>query len=117
MPAKLHRITQGDDYRRIVRQGRRVGGPLLVTHAVLRTQEDPVRFGYVVSKRVGNAVVRNRITRRLKGISDLLITEGISGADIVFRVGAGAATASYAELHTEVVRMLKKCGVNMGSDS
>lgn len=113
MPAKLHRITQGDDYRRIVRQGRRVGGPLLVTHAVLRTQDDPARFGYVVSKRVGNAVVRNRITRRLKGISDELVSQGVTGADIVFRAGPEAATASYAALRSEVIRMLHKLGVGI----
>lgn len=104
MPKKLHRITQGDDFRRIVRQGRRVGGPLLVTHAVLRTQTEPARFGYIVSKKVGNAVMRNLITRRLRGISQELLRDGFSGYDIVFRVQPAAAVASYAHLHGEVRR-------------
>lgn len=101
MPKRLHRITQGADYRRVVRQGRRVGGPFLVTHAVLRTQETPARFGYIVSKKVGNAVTRNLMTRRLKGISDELLHEGFSGFDVVFRVQPEAAGATYSKLRDE----------------
>lgn len=108
MPKQLHRITRGEDYRRVMRQGRRVGGPLLVTHAVLRTQKDPARFGYVVSKKVGNAVMRNLITRRLKGISDELLKQGLSGCDIVFRVQPAASGASFIELRSEAVAQLKK---------
>ena len=103
MPQRLHRITQGEDYRRIVRQGRRVGGPILVTHAVLRTPEDPARFGYIVSKKVGNAVVRNLITRRLRGITDELLAGGASGYDVVFRVQPPAATVPYASLRAEAL--------------
>lgn len=108
MPKRLHRITQGEDYRRIVRQGRRVGGPILVTHAVLRTPEEPARFGYIVTKRVGNAVVRNLMTRRLKGISDELIAAGVDGVDVVIRVQPAAADATFAELRSEMMRHLRK---------
>lgn len=61
-----------------------------------------MRFGYITSKKVGGAVTRNLIRRRLQGISDVLIAEDQLAADVVFRVLPAAAAASYAELHSEV---------------
>ncbi|MGO3678285.1 ribonuclease P protein component [Leucobacter sp. UCMA 4100] len=108
MPKQLHRITQGDDYRRVMRHGRRVGGPFVVAHAVLRTQDEPARFGYIVSKKVGNAVVRNRITRRLKAISDEVLRDGFTGYDVVFRASPAAAAAPFVELRNDVLREIAK---------
>ena len=85
-----------------------MGGPFLVTHAVLRTPDDPVRFGYVISKKVGNAVTRNLLRRRLKGISEELIRDGIVGADIVFRALPDAATTRYVDLKAEVTRHMER---------
>lgn len=94
-----------------MRQGRRVGGPVLVTHAVLLTPEDPTRFGYVVSKKVGNAVTRNTVTRRLKAISDELLREGCMGADVVFRAQPASAHTDFHALKAEVQRHLHKLGI------
>ncbi|MBK0421983.1 ribonuclease P protein component [Leucobacter sp. CSA2] len=108
MPAKRHRITRGDDYRRVVRSGRRVGGAYCITHAVLRTPGEPARFGYIVSKAVGNAVTRNLVRRRLKAISERRLQEGFAGYDIVFRVLPAAADAPFAELEAETHRSLAR---------
>lgn len=83
-----------------------MGGQFLVTHAVLRSAEDPTRFGYVVSKRVGNAVIRNRVTRRLKGISDELLQQVPHGVDIIFRALPSSASCTYQDLRTEAFRHL-----------
>lgn len=108
MPARQHRITRGDDYRRIVRSGRRVGGALGITHAVFRSPEDPARFGFIVSKAVGNAVTRNLVRRRLKSIAQRQIVEGCAGIDVVFRMLPASASASYTELEVEAHRALSK---------
>lgn len=128
MPARHHRVTRGDDYRRIVREGRRVGGALCVTHAVSHTQgrdaadpeamsaagsgvrgaERPARFGFIVSKAVGGAVTRNLVRRRLKSIVERSIAAGFTGADVVFRALPASADASFAELEREVTRSLDR---------
>ena len=108
MPAKRHRVTRGDDYRRVVRSGRRVGGAFCITHAVLRAPEEPARFGFIVSKAVGNAVTRNLVRRRLKGIVEARIAAGLSGVDVVFRALPAAATAEFADLAAEVDRSLSR---------
>src|SRR4051794_13813071 len=64
-----HRLTRGDDLRRVSRQGRRCGGDTLVLH-LLRPPgggvQRPTQVGFVVSRGVGNSVVRHRVQRRLR---------------------------------------------------
>lgn len=123
MPARHHRVTRGDDYRRIVRTGNRVGGAFCITYAVRRSsvehgsavsdggsapqsapirEELPARFGYIIAKNVGNAVTRNLVRRRMKAVSEQLIHHGMNGVEIVFRAHPAAATAPFAELEREM---------------
>lgn len=108
MPARQHRITRGEDYRRIVRSGRRVGGALCIAHAVFRSQDTPARFGFIVSKAVGNAVVRNLVRRRMKSIAEHQIQAGVVGVDVVFRMMPPSASASFAELEAETARAMRR---------
>lgn len=108
MPARQHRITRGEDYRRTVRTGRRVGGAYCITHAVFSTPDSPARFGFIISKAVGNAVTRNLIRRRFKTIVERRITAGASGIDVVFRAFAQITEASFEELEAEVNRALDR---------
>lgn len=108
MPALRHRVTRGDDYRRIVRCGYRVGGALCITHAVLRETGEPARFGFIVSKAVGNAVHRNLVRRRMKTIVERRIAAGLAGVDIVFRALPASLDASYSDLERELTRALDR---------
>ncbi|WP_083506908.1 ribonuclease P protein component [Leucobacter sp. G161] len=112
MPARHHRVTRGEDYRRAVRTGNRVGGAYCITYAVRRsaaeTSDATPRFGYIISKAVGNAVTRNLVRRRMKAISDELIRDGAEGSDIVFRALPRAADATFAELRRELHRAHEK---------
>lgn len=120
MPARHHRVTRGEDYRRVVRTGNRVGGALCITYAVPRSVGDspeqgeaqqPARFGFIISKAVGNAVTRNLIRRRMKTVADELINEGVSGVDLVFRALPKSAIASFDELQREMRRAVRKIRV------
>lgn len=108
MPSRQHRVTRGDEYRSIVRKGRRVGGALCITHAVLRSPDEPARFGYIVTKAVGNAVTRNLVRRRFKGITEQLLQDGLSGVDIVFRILPASSNAPYARMADEVGRSVSR---------
>ncbi|WP_336660102.1 ribonuclease P protein component [Leucobacter sp. USHLN153] len=108
MPARHHRITRGQDYRQIVRAGRRVGGALCITHAVLRSPGEPARFGFIISKAVGNAVTRNRVRRRMKAVIESRLHSGVSSVDIVFRALPAVAEATFGELRREMERALDR---------
>lgn len=110
MPARQHRVTRGDDYRRIVRTGNRVGGATCIAHAVLHVQSEdaPARFGFIVSKAVGNAVTRNLVRRRMKFLVEQRLHAGFAGADIVFRALPASSDAGFAGLEHDVNRALGK---------
>lgn len=108
MPAWQHRVTRGDDYRRTVRTGSRVGGAYCIVHAVLRSPGEPARFGFIVSKAVGGAVVRNLVRRRLKTIVERRLAAGFAGYDVVIRALPASAEAPFSELEREVGRSLTR---------
>lgn len=108
MPARQFRITSGDDYRRVVRRGRRAGGAYCITYVLPRKRTDPARFGFIVSKSVGGAVVRNLVRRRLKTVADRYLRTDDHGFDVVFRALPGSAQASYAELEAEALGAVRK---------
>ena len=101
MLAKANRVTRAADYRRIVRTGRRRGGPLVLAYARSGDAAAPLRMGVIVAKNVGNAVVRNRVRRRIKAIGWQLAHE-VQGIDVVVRALPPAADASFADLEREV---------------
>tara|TARA_B100000700_G_C14734201_1_gene709844 strand:- start:330 stop:671 length:342 start_codon:yes stop_codon:yes gene_type:complete len=82
------RILKRSEYLRVKQLGNSVAKPGLVIQAAPGTNDSSFlhpRVGFTVSKRVGNAVKRNRARRRLKSIaSDVLPKEGFQAWDYVF---------------------------------
>ena len=77
---------------------------------VLRTDDggaEPVRVGFVVSKAVGNAVIRNRVKRRLRSLVREQLTLLSDAAALVVRALPPAADASSAELRSDLGRCLE----------
>ena len=78
------RLRDPEDFRTAVRRGVRVSRGTLVVHA-LRTESPPTRAGFVVSKAVGNAVVRNRVKRRLRHLVAEAMATTTVPMDVVVR--------------------------------
>ena len=77
-----------------------------------RGDDDPaMRIGFTVTKKIGNAVVRNRMKRRFRALArETLPEHGISGADHVLIGRAGGIERDYATLAAELKRALRKLG-------
>lgn len=88
----------------MMRTGRRAGATALVVHLVAGTGEDvrPSRAGFVVSGKIGNSVVRHRITRRLRPLVRERLAALPEGSDVVVRALPPAAAASSAELAADL---------------
>lgn len=111
LPAR-HRLREAADFRTAVRGlgASRSGGRLIVVHAN-RTDaraELPPRVGFVVSKAVGNAVVRNRTKRRLRAGVASRLSDIPTGFDLVVRANPAAAAATYAELDAALGQQLQR---------
>ncbi|MBM6403474.1 ribonuclease P protein component [Phycicoccus sp. CSK15P-2] len=97
-----NRLRERADFASVAR-GRgssRAGSRLLVVHATRTdTRADaPPRVGFVVSKGVGNAVVRNRTKRRLRALAAPLVRELPAGVDVVVRANPPAGSAGWDQL-------------------
>lgn len=110
MLAKANRITSADDYRIIVRRGAKVAGANTVSYLRSRESGTDARFGFIVSKKVGTAVRRNLVRRRLKAASRELVDGGATGVDVVVRALPTAATADYPALRADVASALSASG-------
>lgn len=90
--------------------GLRVGTPGFVLLVKPRGDGSPgVRIGYTVTRKIGNAVTRNRIKRRFRAVvHQVLGDHGIAGADHVL-IGRGEAmTRDFALMCDDLVRALAK---------
>ncbi|MFC3581562.1 ribonuclease P protein component [Sphingomonas hylomeconis] len=90
--------------------GRRAPMPGFVLLVRDRQDGSPdMRIGYTVTKKIGNAVVRNRMKRRLRALArDLLPERGIRGADHVLIGRNGGIERDYAQLRSELAKALAK---------
>ena len=71
--------------------------------------DDTMRIGYTVTKKIGNAVVRNRMKRRFRAlVREMLPDLGIPGADHVLIGRAGGVERDYATLAAELRKALGK---------
>jgi ribonuclease P protein component len=67
------------------------------------------RVGFTVTKKIGNAVVRNRMKRRFRALArDVIASQGKPGADHILIGRAGGVERDFATLRTELVRALEK---------
>ena len=108
--ARLHTPAQ---FSAVTRGGRRAAGPLLVVH-LLRSESARSRAGFVVSKKVGNSVVRHRVTRRLREVMRSLLPVLPVGTDIVVRALPEAADADSQALAAAVDSAVTRIGRKEG---
>ena len=102
-----HRLRSAADFAAVFRGARGAGGSrsgsrLIVVHAnsTHARAGQPPRVGFVVSKAVGNAVVRNRTKRVLRALMSARIGQLPDGVDVVVRANAdlpGTPTAAVAQ--------------------
>ena len=75
--------------------------------------DSAMRLGITVTKKIGNAVVRNRMKRRFRALAREVLPEaGIAGADHVLIGRAGGIERDYAALRSELAKALQKLKKN-----
>ncbi|MBM2616879.1 ribonuclease P protein component [Actinoplanes sp. LDG1-06] len=103
LPA-AQRVRRSADFAAAIRGGRRVGRGTVVVHLLLEepAQASTARAGFVVSKAVGNAVIRNQVRRRLRHLVRPVLSDLPDGSTLVVRALPASAAASSATLGTDL---------------
>ena len=99
------------DFRRAYRKGRSLVEPCLVVYARRNNTGKTNRVGYTVSSKLGCAVVRNRVRRRLREIYRLNEALFRPGFDIVVVARGRSVSADYRRLERELIRACAGLGL------
>ncbi len=99
------RLTSSQQFSRLHHEGRSLANNLLVIR-VLSNGLSETRFGFVVSKRIGNSVTRNKVKRRLREAARLSSVQ--PGWDVVFIARRGCEKAKYQQLKRATENLLRR---------
>ncbi len=97
---RRHRLSRSRDFDAVYRKGRSVSTRYLTVHTFPREEpgpDDGPRVGLAVSRKVGGAVVRNRLKRRLRAAWEELAAEARPDSDYVLSARPGLAEAVEAQ--------------------
>jgi ribonuclease P protein component len=103
------RLTDSPEFERVYRQGTAYRGRLFSVHAFPNEHGNP-RLGLSVSRKVGNAVTRNAVRRRLREVFHSCISEIAGNLDLVVSARPAAAKATLEELREEFGKSLGRVG-------
>jgi ribonuclease P protein component len=110
-PARLKRRAE---FLRVAAKGRKTATHGLVLQALRRDDHEPARLGFTVTKKVGNAVVRNRARRRLKEVARLELSgRELIGVDLVLIGRDATRKRDFLDLRDDFRRALRKTGVEL----
>ena len=98
------------EIRWVVKHGHRRVGRFVVVHLVAAQSEPQSisRVCVIVGRNVGNAVVRNRVRRRLREASRELLRQRPMGMDIVIRAKPAAADALFRDFVTDIAQCVSR---------
>jgi ribonuclease P protein component len=84
-----------------------------------RRDDDPaMRLGITVTRKIGNAVVRNRMKRRFRALArEVLPQAGVAGADHVLIGRAGGIERDFSSLRAELEKALRKVTAGSGEST
>ena len=119
MASSLVRLKRRAEFLRVAARGAKAPMPGLVLQALPRNDAAPARLGFTVTKKVGNAVVRNRTKRRLREAARLVLRDqvvrgsALAGVDLVLIGRDGTRSRPFPALIDDVRRALKRAGVRL----
>ena len=103
-------LKKNHEFRRLYNKGKSAASQYIVIY-IRKNNSTRNQLGVTVSKKIGGAVQRNRVRRRLKEIYRLSEDDLKPGYDIVIVARLSSRFIKYSELEASVLLLLKKLGI------
>ncbi|PFJ17873.1 ribonuclease P protein component [Bacillus cereus] len=108
---KKNRIKKNDEFQTVFQKGKSNANRQFVVYQLDKEEQPNFRIGLSVSKKIGNAVVRNRIKRMIRQSITELKDEIDSGKDFVIIARKPCAEMTYEEVKKSLIHVLKRSGM------
>lgn len=109
----LH-LKKRAQFLKVAARGQKIPTPSLVLQLLYRNDNEPGRVGFTVTKKVGNAVIRNRVKRRLRAVLQQVNQEvSLQGVDLVLVGRNKTFSKSYSLIVKDLYQALQKAGVKL----
>ena len=103
-------LKKNYEFRRLYNKGKTAVTPYMVVYA-LKTQRQTRRVGFTVSTKLGHAVVRNRVRRRLREIYRLNSPRLIDNVDIVIVARSKCVGADFSKMESAFIHACAQLGI------
>ena len=104
-------LKKNSDFHRLYNRGKASANPFVVVYC-RKNGRDLNRIGYTVSKKLGKAVTRNRIRRRMREVYRLNMHKLKKGFDIVAVARLKTADAAFSEIEEAFLKACAELGIS-----
>lgn len=108
---RSHRLKKNEQFQAVFQQGKSAANKQFVVYLAAQEEQGAFRAGISVSKKIGNAVIRNRVKRLIREAVARLETVIPSGLDLVIIARQGVETMSLQEIEQSLLHVLKRAKV------
>lgn len=113
---KKYRIRKNTEFKKIYKSGKNYWNRNIILYC-MKNDINETRAGFTISKKMGNAVTRNKIKRRMKEAYKRNFFDLKSGYDLIFIPKKHIVNISFGELENSIRHILKISGVLKRNES
>ena len=100
-------VKKHEDFNEIINTGKKVKGKYLIIFSMAKDYQKP-NFGIAIGKKCGNAVIRNKLKRRVRNIVDNNRLLFKNNKNYIIMIKGSANVASFQELEQDLINLLIK---------
>ena len=100
-------VKKHEDFNEIINTGKKVKGKFLIIFSMAKDYQKP-NFGIAIGKKCGNAVIRNKLKRRVRNIVDNNRLLFKNNKNYIIMIKGSANDASFQELEQDLINLLRK---------
>jgi len=105
---KIEGIKSKKEFREILDKGQKISSNFFLTYIKKTEETNSLKAGFIITKKIGNAVTRNRIRRKIKEALRVTEFESDTGISMIFIIRKAVIEKDYLNIREELDKVLRK---------